>query len=433
MFLQMSKCPLLLILCSLALILSTTTAIAQEVNGQDDPEFIYVNRDDDGKPIRGAYLTNPWYSNWSVNISGGVQTLVSGTKEHNTGMDFGTARPTPSIEIDIAKWFTPVIGVRFGYQGIKLEENFQAFNFNHYPVQHVDGVNYYFLTNLHMDVMWNFVNTIWGYRANRFYNITPYAMFSYVRLGHPDKSYFDNEYRDREFMTGLGIFNTFRLSNAFQVTVDLRWGNLSGRFHDSSDGGRVNFLSATAGIAYNIEKWYWARSKGIEKALDVAVTKAAEAQEEAMAAVAELNEERRINEELKVQIVQLTNTITKTEYVAIPGSDFHKRVDNSDLVLYYQINVSKMNFAEEHHLDAFVSEVLAKDPKHVFYLTGSADMGTGSLEVNTRLSRERAEGVKSMLMSKYNVPEEQIVIKATIVSDVHEDGGLDRCVLIERE
>lgn len=106
---------------------------------------------------------------------------------------------------------------------------------------------------------------------------------------------------------------------------------------------------------------------------------------------------------------------------------------NADLVLYYEINISKLNFTERHHLDEFVKETLDRDPEHIFYLTGSADKGTGTFEINTRLSRERAFGIREILMNEYKVPEEQIVIKATIISDKHEDGALDRCVLIEKE
>lgn len=57
----------------------------------------------------------------------------------------------------------------------------------------------------------------------------------------------------------------------------------------------------------------------------------------------------------------------------------------------------------------------------------------GNTKINTRLSSQRAENVKKILMDKYNVPASQIVIKSTLISDAHEDGRLDRCVLIENK
>lgn len=412
---------------------------------EDDPDYINTNIDENGNRIRGAYLTNPWYSNWSVGLFGGAQTLVSGTKDHNLGLDFNTARLTPSFEIDIAKWFVPVFGIRFGAQGLSLEEDFEHYNAyfaNHYAIKRKDGINYYTETYFHGDVMWNFVNSIWGYRANRFYNVVPYAHAGYFRLSHPDDPIFTTERRDRELNFGFGVYNTFRITNALQLAVDLRWGNIAGRFHDESDGGRVNHFTANAGLVYNIEKWYWSRSRGIENQRDAAVADAAAsaaaadaAKAAADAAKADADAARKALDDVMKQNQDLQNQVKDAQdsYIKLTPDEFQRRVAEAGLIVYYQINISKLNFSEKHHLDAYVKATLAADPKHVFYLTGSADEGTGNFEINTRLSKERAQGVKDILMKEYNVPEDQVVIKATIISSEHEDGSLDRCVLLENK
>ena len=109
-----------------------------------------------------------------------------------------------------------------------------------------------------------------------------------------------------------------------------------------------------------------------------------------------------------------------------------ERAANADLVVYYYINKEDLNFSELHHLDNYVQGTLAAEPDHVFYLTGSADKGTGTMERNVYLSNARAENVKKILMKDFGVKEENIVIKATVVTDKHLDGALDRCVLIEK-
>ena len=406
---------------------------------EDDVEYINTNIDENGNRIHGAYLTNPWYSNWIISLSGGVQTLVSGTKEYNEGIDFNTARLTPSYEFYIAKWLTPVLAVRFGAQGLSLEENFDKhWNGNHYIINNVDGVNYYNETYFHGDVMWNFVNTIWGYKANRFYNIVPYAHAGYLRLSDPDEPLFTKNKRDRELNFGFGLYNTFRLTNKFQFIVDLRWGNIAGRFHDVSNGGRVNLFTANAGVAYNIEKWYWSRSRGLENARDAAIADAAASVADAANAKADADAARKALDDVMKQNQALKNQVKDAQdelssYVKLTPDEFQRRVAEAGLVVYYQINISKLNFSEKHHLDDYIKATLATDPKHVFYLTGSADEGTGNFETNTRLSKERAEGVKEVLIKEYNVPEDQVVIKATIISSEHEDGSLDRCVLLENK
>lgn len=176
----------------------------EEALQNEELEISNTNVDERGKRIRGSYLTNPWYSNWSIALMGGAQTLVSGTKEHNTGFDLNTAR-----------------------------------------------------------------NTFWGYRANRFYNIIPYAQFGMIRLCHPDYPLFSTGHRDRDFEIGVGLFNTFRITDALQDVVDLRWGNVDGRYHDVREGERVHHFTAQVGIAYNIEKWYFTRAKFIKEQRDV--------------------------------------------------------------------------------------------------------------------------------------------------------------------
>ena len=414
-----------------AMLLTSASANADDgfkrLGGNEDVEFINTNVDENGKHIRGSYLTNPWYDNWSFTIMGGAQTIVSGTGDHNTGFDNHTAIVTPAVEIMVSKWFTPVIGFRAGFQGFWIEEQFGGKDYNHYALKRdgEDGRHITFNnTYLHGDVMWNFVNSFWGYRQNRFYNIVPYVNFGYMRLVHPEDNIFTGERRDREFEIGFGLNNTFRITPRLQAVLDLRWGNMDGRYHDVLNGGRVNHFSAQAGLAYSIEKWYFARSKGIEKQRDVAKT-------DAVTAMAALNEMMMDNEALQNDVQEVQAELEEARRIS--PDDFIQRVKAAGLILYYEINISKLNFTERNHLNDYVTETLENDPKHIFYLTGSADEGTGNFEINTRLSHERAEGVRNILIKEYNIPEDQVVIKATIISSQHEDGRLDRCVLLENE
>ncbi len=399
----------------------------------DESNYVLTDSNIDeetGKRDRNCYLTNPWFSNWSVGLAGGIQALVSGTGEHNSGIDFGTSHFTPAIELTVGKWFTPTIGLRAGLQGFWFEEHFQLPGslqlYNHYMPKHDEGTdhNYYTSTYLHGDIMWNVINTFWGYQNNRLYNVIPYAQFGYMRLCHPDHSLFTTTWRDREFVVGGGILNTFRINNSFQATLDLRWDGLDGRYHDVREGDNVNHISILAGIVYNIENWHWVHAAEVGQQID-------EAKTDADAAIAALNDVVKKNEDLKNQLRDAKDELAKVE--KLPAEDFRKRVAEAEHIVYYEINISKVNITESRHLDSYIKEVMEINPKHVFYLTGSADEGTGNFEINTRLSHDRAYGIKDILMNEYNIPEEQIVIKNTIISSEHEDGALDRCVLMENK
>lgn len=306
--------------------------------------------------------------------------------------------------------------------------------YNHYMPKHDELIegdfnsrtdhNYYTNTYLHGDIMWNVINTFWGYQPNRLYNVIPYAQFGYMRLCHPDHSLFTTTWRDREFVIGAGILNTFRISDAFQISCDLRWGGMDGRYHDVREGDNVNHISMMAGIIYNIENWHWVRMSEIGQQIDAAKT-------DADAAIAALNDVVKKNEDLKNQLRDAQDELAKVE--KLPAEDFRKRVAEAEHIVYYEINISKVNITESRHLDSYIKQVMEINPKHVFYLTGSADEGTGNFEINTRLSHDRAYGIKDILMNEYNIPEEQIVIKNTIISSEHEEGALDRCVLMENK
>lgn len=442
---------------SLIIAIAGLTAGAQEIQLHTSPED--NNRDANGKIQRSSYITNEWYDNWELGVSGGVQTMISGyADKQNTGFDIGTGVLTPSFDFTLTKWITPGAAVRFGLQGFNVTENRELYMggwWNHYVPKQENGRMYYGQTYMHCDVMLSVTNFVWGYKESRFYNFTPYFHTGYLRLYHPDEGIFTKTHRDREIELGFGVLNTFRVTDHVGVNVDLRWGNFAGRFHDVSNGGRVNDISLMAGMRYTMFKWYWNRfstaAKGYENA--IAAEKALRAANERKLAAAQkdLEAAQKMLEDQKAELAQrllaeqanidkLGDTYINPDGGEISSKDtvilkdeLLVRLANAEFVLFYPINVDRLSAQEEYRLDAYIRQVRETDSNHVFYLTGSADKGTGNERINTRLSRNRAENVKRLLMKKYGIPESQIVIKAMIITDKHADGSLDRCTLFENQ
>ena len=420
-----SKIVLLLLAASVA----TTTAFAQTfqtadnlLEERDGPEN--ANRDANGKYQRSGYITNPWYDNWSFGLAGGIQSL---TGNHN-----GTVIVTPAGEFNITKWVTPSIAARFGVQAGTLREHHGFQVRDHYILKHEDGVNFFNETYLHADLMWNISAAIWGYKETRLITVTPYLHAGYLRLVHPDKSIFDNEYLDKEVEFGAGLYNRIRMGDHLELTADLRCGAFSGRYHDNARGGVVFHPSLSVGLAYTLHKWYWRRTSSYVSPLVTSYDLAQEAYNEANDARNKLAQD---NDKLQKQIDDLrSKPQTDTVYVnKYDNDELLRRVAASPCVIYYEINSPKILGTEAVRIDKYVRETCAKDPYHVFYITGSADEGTGNDTINARLSKQRANGVKKYLKNKFRIPDSQIVIKATIISHEHEDGRLDRCVLFENE
>lgn len=424
-----------------ALTLASFAATAQEAKTPKNPvepfnpEFNEA-RDENGKIQRHSYITNPWYDNWTIGVAGGVQTQL-GQKL--------VAKVNPAIDVYVIKWFTPVIAARFGYTGFNGYEgykdgftyswanlgdhSFWRENANNWdPAAQYTDLRYN-RHQFHFDLMWNVINTFWGYQYNRIWTVSPYLSGGYMRMyAAGDK--WSSERHDNEMYGGVGLYNAFRISDHLNITLDLRSNFYSARYH-WREGGVVSNLVGTVGLSYTFHKWYWNRVKPIEKARDAA---RADANANAAKADAALADAQRIQKDLdaaNAQIDKLKADAPRDGYVLVSEEELAKRVAASDMVVYYIINKSEILPTEQKHIDQYVTSTLARDPRHVFYLTGSADKGTGTEVRNAELSHDRAEGVKAFMMKKYNIPEEQIVIKATIISDLHEDPSLDRCVLIE--
>ena len=67
------------------------------------------NKDENGKVVRGAYLTNRFIDNWFVGVAGGVNLPFH--EEHQTAV-------SPALDVNLGKWVTPCVGIRLGYSGL---------------------------------------------------------------------------------------------------------------------------------------------------------------------------------------------------------------------------------------------------------------------------------------------------------------------------
>lgn len=112
------------------------------------------------------------------------------------------------------------------------------------------------------------------------------------------------------------------------------------------------------------------------------------------------------NKDLKAQIEELKNAKPDTVTVSKAGDLV------SPATLYFEIGSTKLSEREEAHLDFYVKNILEQAPDKVFVLTGSADKGTGTASRNQYLSEQRVNNVKKILVEKYGISEDHLVVKA---------------------
>lgn len=201
--------------------------------------------------------TNRFGSNWFVSAGGGVQMLLS---DHDRQCKFGD-RLGASIDVAVGKWFTPLLGARIAYSGLKAKGATQTGAHSTGAEVPGKGGHGYWLekqkfttTNLHADLVFNVSNLICGYNEKRVWNVSPYIGMGWIHVGDAPKC--------DDISANLGLLSTWRLCDALHLNLDVR-GMLTNDDFDGEDGGRggEGIVSATIGLTYRFKPRGWNRCK----------------------------------------------------------------------------------------------------------------------------------------------------------------------------
>lgn len=335
------------------------------------------NRDENGKVVRGAYETNKFGDNWFIGAGAGVNSWLGNGASPKAGV---------AVDAFVGKWITPTVGVRMGWKGLKdgvsAKDGYiiadEKFNYN----------------SVHADVLWNLSNLFSGYKETRTWNISVYPTFAYM-----------NAAKNKEFGAGIGMLNNFRLGNRVGLYLDLSALTTKADFAGISPRPKtlVGVLpSATFGLTVNLGKTGFKRHSSVVPAIvPVPFT---EAQYNNLQD--KVNALEKENKDLKAQIEELKNAKPDTVTVSKAGDLV------SPATLYYEIGSTKLSEREEAHLEFYVKNILEQAPDKVFVLTGSADKGTGTAARNQYLSEQRVNNVKKVLVEKYGIAEDHLIVKA---------------------
>lgn len=392
-----------LILCVIAALVSVN-AFAQENN----------NRDAEGKIVRGPYETNKFGDNWFIGAQGGINVFL----DRHEG--YGFSNLTPSLDINAGKWFTPCTGMRIGYHGIMGAQDASKVLGNNSSATYREEFSFAYF---HGDLLWNVSNAIGGYKETRFWNFIPYVHAGYLRLYDIEDETnavvnHTNPY-DNEWAMGAGLLNNLRLHSRVNLTFDLRYMLFSARFHDWAVGGRTHELAALVGISYNLGKTNWTRTSSTAMSLAAAEAALAAANEQILALKNAPKEIVEVVKEVPVQVKGDGDTELVPLALGIPP-----------ITLFYEINSTELNVTERQHLRFYVENILNRDPNRKFYLTGSADAGTGTQSINERLSKGRVENVIKILTEEFGISKDRLILQGTKITDEAPDPRLDRSVII---
>jgi len=238
-----------------AIILAVTGAKmsqAQQVDFRPDT-VVTVSND------RYQVQTNRFWDNWFINVGAGAQIYFG---DHNKQMKL-SERLTPNFEFNLGKWFSPGIGVRAGVNGYKIKGATQ--NGSHSTGEKYTGKPWdgYWLYNqefnyfhIHGDVLFNLSNIFSGYKNDRFYSISPYVGLGWMVTNEAPAA--------KEVSANIGIYNSFRLNDALDLTLDVRGAMVNDRFDGETGNRRQDgSLSALLGLTYKFKKRDWEKPSSV--------------------------------------------------------------------------------------------------------------------------------------------------------------------------
>ncbi len=400
-----------------------STTIAQEVTYVEDPSQ--------------GYLFNRMRDNWFIDAEGGVGLFMSSYDAH---APFGK-RIGAKANIHIGKWFSPLLGLRFGgdfeqLKGATWVGNYAALGYRNYPKLYDNGKyapTHFNDIGVTGDVLFNVSNWLCGYKPYRFYNAIFFvgvdANWVYARSGARPVSdgpwkYGANDDPDhcRNYSVHAGLLNSFALSKKFDLLLDMRFDFLQEHADGAGMGYRTwnEYPSIMIGIAYKLGKSEW-------NAPVTAVCpewKYTDAEGDAL--VANLNDANR-------KIADLENQLRKCLEKKPEALKETPAVEPPLATVYFPINRTEVLGVQRNVVEA-IAEVMKNEDRN-YMLTGWADNYTGNDNINTRLRKGRVASVKQELVKK-GVAERRLdteINNGELTNYGPKCASLDRAVTIHRK
>ena len=323
-----------------------------------------------------------------------------------------------ATDVNFGKWFTPAVGARIGWHGIQ----------NTSKSGELDKAPFHYI---HGDLLWNVSNSIDGYKETRFWNFIPYVTGGLSLIKHHGLKQFD-----QEFAGGVGLLNSLRLGERVNLNLDL--GIIAARAEAYEMNGFIKryagFPTATLGLQFNLGRTGFDRLASVMPV--IVPLPFTEADYNALKAkVAALEKE---NADLKNKIADLEKQLAPFKNL-VDGQTYlfqngrFTAVDAkvaSPATVYFDLGSAKLSEREKAHLEYFANNVV--DANTALVLTGSADKQTGTSSINQKLSEQRCETVKNLLVNKFGAAAGNIETVANgDRNNVFDTPAKNRCVVIE--
>lgn len=282
----------------------------------------------------------------------------------------------PSGTIAFGKYFSPVWGARFsisGWQGrVGSEITKKAHGF-YYGAATVDG-------------LMNLSQLIRKY-PERLFDVNVIAGIGFNRA-------FSNSVSS--FMGRLGLQGSFRMNDALDFNIEATANGVSDRWNGRDDHSIDTYFNLGLGFTYKFRTGY------------KCVTCISKEYPET------LYTEEEVNEMINQQRAKIVETvIQKTDTVVINSEASPTTKVVRGIRSHVGFGLARTSIEENQALNILaVVDYMKQFPDAKATITGYADNGTGSREINMRLSQQRAEAVANQLTDKYGISKDRLTVSS---------------------
>lgn len=364
-------------------------------------------------PLTPSYLdgvtsTTGWDNNWFIEAKGGASAFIG------TPIGCGDLfdRVMPVLQIGVGKWFTPAVGGRIGYQGLKFKN------------ADLKSMKYQFV---HADFMYNLTHNL---QCNEYglskLDVIPYIGVGMIRNSSNTSGYFltDNVPSDNHpFAFSYGVELRYLIADRLHLVGEVSGMTTMKSFDCVGASSRFgdHMVSASVGLSYTIGKRGW------KKVVDARpyISQNAYLMERYAEQLQHTNDNKSAE----------TATTDKNNYSGLNSLRYRMSLGNENtdgtldslsqnskvaigvpIYFYFKLNTTKLvDKSQLVNLDEIAK--IAKEQNLTIHISGAADKATGSNKRNRHLSIERAKYIGKQLI-KRGVSKE--AMKATCLGGINQ-------------
>ena len=315
-------------------------------------------------------VTVKFKSHAFVTLQGGMQYTLGEAK-------FGDLL-SPNFQLGIGYQFSPVLAARLQANGLQSKGGWNAIG--NPARKEVYKWNY---VAPGLDFMFNLSNLFCGYNPTRVFNVTAF-LGGGLNLGSgndeinelapaiKDESNYELEYlwdgsKMRPFARG-GVELAFRLCSSVSLLVEGNANVLSDKYNSKKAGNADWYFNALAGLRFNLGKTTVTETKDVYR--------------------------------------EVIHTDTIYKYVTIEEPKPIK-IEPIRRNIFFELNKWDILDTEWQKIKD-LADFLKKNPKAKVSMVGYADVETGNDRINTKLSEERVNAVKDVLVNDYGIAADRI-------------------------